>query len=522
MLTAKSSEALADQSITKTVNQKRGLFRDSITIEIPLNVTVDLGAALKRTKAKRLQRLLDAFPHLKQPQAAPKETAKTEAKDTNVGESTAELETPKSKKQKLANVPHPSDFGNMIDYLEAKYVQGVTVEDSNDEDDEEGQGSVYSQNSFFDDADLQRNVAEQVLAKTTTTKMELEDDNEYFVNVGQLEVEESELTKELYDPLDDINEKKPARKRKPSVKKQEATEDAKQQQVLSSPAKKKDMDDSAKKKRGRPFSNAVKQPKLSPSLSPKKKKKPSLSNIAVAHESKSTTTKQDESQEEKAYLDECLETLTTMVHAISSDDLPRRKTKDRVTLTCPPEKKPGDTVTFSNPHVPGQRLQVKIPAKTLVGGTFRVMVPAKDLDLDEDKDYNKWSRDFYDAFEEYCTAYDEWCDAEGICRKRAGDDEYAAHLEKRKKFDALYPIFPKDLKTPIDLEYMKKLLRRARQNKSKRAALLVHQTGTAIVAPGVKKTLGRPPAKKTLTVKLPLRSKIFPETDFCLTDFIHS
>jgi hypothetical protein len=171
----------------------------------------------------------------------------------------------------------------------------------------------------------------------------------------------------------------------------------------------------------------------------------------------------------KAKSDDMYQAVVAMIHEATDDELPRKKTKDRVTLTCPPDKKPGDSILFSNPHVPGQRLKVKIPKNTPPGGNFKVTVPVAVAPDDEEemKDHNKFSREFYDTLDSYSRAYDDWCDAEQDARRAAGDKEYAAHVEKRGKFDYLVEEFPKDLKTEIDKTYLQKILRRARQNRHK-------------------------------------------------------
>jgi len=124
---------------------------------------------------------------------------------------------PSNKRKKLENVPQPDQFGSVLDYLEAKYVKGVMLEEEDNapilDDKSEGQGSVYSKDSFLDDTDLQRDVAEQVMASTTLTKLELEhEDGDFFVNVGNLEVENDDYG-ENYDPLQD-KENKTTKKRK--------------------------------------------------------------------------------------------------------------------------------------------------------------------------------------------------------------------------------------------------------------------------------------------------------------------
>ena len=48
------------------MNKKlRKVFSDAIAVEIPLDVTADLGVAIRRTRDKRLQLLYQVFPSLK-------------------------------------------------------------------------------------------------------------------------------------------------------------------------------------------------------------------------------------------------------------------------------------------------------------------------------------------------------------------------------------------------------------------------------------------------------------------------
>ena len=102
--------------------------------------------------------------------------------------------------------------------------------------------------------------------------------------------------------------------------------------------------------------------------------------------------------------------------------------------------------------------------------TFKVTVPVPKQASEEDEgvDHNKIPRDLQDELDLYAREYDVYCKHEGEL-KHAKDEDYPIHLEKRKKYDQVVKLFPKNLMTPIDDEYMKKLVRRARQNKSKRS-----------------------------------------------------
>jgi hypothetical protein len=437
----------------------RKLFQESILVQIPLNVTADLGIAIRRTREKRIEGLLKAFPNLNKKSTtedAPMEDGVKGdlTQDKSEGEEESSRFKASAQMKKKRNQPQPGDFGNIVDYLEAKYVQGVMVDDSGSEDDnDEGQGSVYSETSFLDDTDLQRTVAEQVLAQTTTTKLELLDDDEFFVNVGELEVEETDLTKDEYDPLQDTKTKSPKRKRK--------AEDAEKDKEDSADAtKKKKVKPELVDKKGKSVLSSTKNTKVSTSEgSPK----PDTAKTG------SSKDRQKKSKECKKIYENLYQKLVEMIKKASPEELPKRKTKDKVSIKCPDDKKPGDTVIFANPHVRGQKLKVKIPDNCKPGGTFKVTVPIP-IDEDDDTDYNKLSRDFYYALENYSRAFDEWCEAEGDYRKTIDDTDFTAHFEKRKKFDKLVNEFPKDLKTPVDKSYLQKILRRARQSKSRKEA----------------------------------------------------
>lgn len=483
---------------------------------------------------------------------------------------------PQRQQQKpLKHVPQPRDYGNMLEYLEAKYVQGVMVdaseldhqggdEEEGDDhvgDDDEGAGSVYSDLSdFMDDTDLRRTVASQVLAHSTATRLELsrngpgtgtgsgnnnqkngqrnshDDDNAFFVNVGALEVEETEFTQEHYDPLQDVDDSGKKKKAKATKKRKKPDSAATtittttsapgkksapmgssgskpsstSKAVVQQPKKKAKTGDTkvaTAKGPGKPVSTLTKAVPKVPSMSkslpakPLVKAKTMVKAKAKVSPPAMTTASDDDENDDGASMSTTATpkaAAPTSSHAavssrevaalkatalqrkqvsdgiydrilqyIPNEQFPRRKTKERVALICPADKKPGDSILFSNPHVPGQRLKVQIPKNTAAGGSFKVTVPVQE-DLDETADYNKLSREFYDAVDDYARAYDDWCDAHGAWRKAVGDADWAPHLEKRKKFDALMKQFPNDLKTPVDKDYMKKILRRARQNRSKR------------------------------------------------------
>ena len=497
-----NNNATTKPSATKKKTSTRKLFQESILVQIPLNATADLGVAMRRTRAKRVEGLLKAFPHLnkKSTQVDDDNAAQLELSDGAKGDTTLDKSEGEEEKAKASakqnnrkkNQPQPGDFGNIVDYLEAKYVQGVMVDDSGSEDDnDEGQGSVYSETSFLDDTDLQRTVAEQVLAQTTTTKLELRDDDEFFVNVGELEVEETELTKQEYDPLQDTKTKSPKRKRKAGDE--------------------KDGDDSATAKKEKKTKPEVveKKGKSTPSSPNKNIKAKTVVEPHKPDAAKTGTSKehQKKSKECKKVYENLYQELVEMIKKASPEELPKRKTKERVSIKCPNDKKPGDSVIFANPHVKGQKLKVKIPDNCKPGGQFKVTVPVPAAS-DDDTDYNKLNRDFYYALDNYSRAFDEWCDAEGDYRKAVDDKEFTAHFEKRTKFDKLVGEFPKDLKTPVDKPYLQKILRRARQTKSRKEGQEKSDVSVASDKP-----------IPTVTTQVPVKSKKFATVEFNVDDF---
>lgn len=317
------------------------IFQDAITVLIPLDVTADLKIAIKRTRDKRITSIYKRFPSLR------KEAKKLDDKDNlrddddPTGDEDDE-ENAKEKEEKLAqkkrktleNVPQPNQFGSVLDYLEAKYVKGVMLEEEDDpgmlDDKSEGQGSVYSKDSFLDDADLQRDVAEQVMASTTLTKLELEhEDGDFFVNVGTLEVENDDYG-ENYDPLQD-KENKTTKKRKKSSS---AVSTWKSSEAKTPAPKTKKAKTEVSSKKKEPTSA---------------KSKKSTSSVAST---KSKKTPQDKAnklaaKKAKSHSDALFKKAATMIKKLTAEDLPRLKTKQKVALKCPKNKQPGDDITFT-------------------------------------------------------------------------------------------------------------------------------------------------------------------------------
>jgi len=473
---------LSTENYTSTMRRKKQryhtpkIFQDAITVLIPLDVTADLKIAIKKTRAKRITSLYKKFPSLlKETNVDNKINLKNDDEpmlDDEEEENAKEKDDkqPISKKNKTENVPQPNQFGSVLDYLEAKYVKGVMLEEDDEDggpildDKSEGQGSVYSRDSFLDDTDLQRDVAEQVMASTTLTKLELEhEDGDFFVNVGTLEVENDDYG-DNYDPLlDKENKNKTTKKRKKSSSAASATSTKASTSGASTTS-------ASKSKKTKTEQQQKKRPTTAKSTTTSKSKK-STGSIILTKSKKTDDKKTGDkpaklvAKKAKSLSDALFKKATRMIRKLTSEELPRRTTKRKVALKCPKNKKPGDDITFENPHNPGQRLRVKVPKDCFTGGTFKVTVPVKHQKGEEDeKDRNKLSRELQECLDLFGKTYDEWCTAQSKV-----DSSFETFKEKQGKFIRLAKIFPSDLITPIDSDYLKQVVRRARQNKYKRS-----------------------------------------------------
>lgn len=375
-------------------------LRDAITVEIPLSVTADFKIAIQRTRSKRVQSIYKAFPILKKLLKKPSQRGGDEdddddeddskADDPMDGEDATSNKDPtdekenngkpsrRKKKKILPHVPQPEQYGSVLDYLEAKYVRGVMLVDdeggdgSMGGDGSEGAGSIYSGGSFLDDTDLQRDVAEQVLANTTLTKLELEhEDGEFFVNVGNLEVEENQYGED-YDPIQDKDVVKATKKRrrvvqpanpeatKPTTaaKMKKTVKEEKKDTSAQSTTSKKSIASTGSQKKKLPVleKKADSEKKVAPAkkVAPEKKVVPEkkLDPEKKPVDDEPTTTIITDSKtlaanEAKKKSDGLFNDLAAEIKKMTKEELPRRKKNLTVSLTCPPNKNPGDTVTFT-------------------------------------------------------------------------------------------------------------------------------------------------------------------------------
>lgn len=231
---------------------------DSLFVYIPINVTADLGVAMKRVRSKRIAKFRKLHPELYQ---EPKEkgnddeSMKSKSQPSDDESNAGDIVLNNSVDASDVNMDtmgstevRRGQFGSMVDYLEAKYARGVMIhdlderirekkkkaDDANVKDDDlnvlsdSEAGSCYSEDSgdFIDDSDLRTDVAHQILASSAfgTTKIEAEaakgkktdddddssvgdDDHAFFVNIGDLEMEDG-WEDDIDDQLDWLNSMK--------------------------------------------------------------------------------------------------------------------------------------------------------------------------------------------------------------------------------------------------------------------------------------------------------------------------
>jgi len=434
-------------------------------VNIPIEgVTADLGIAAKRTREKRIKALYEEFPSLKKEEPQEEKDELDSEDDEENKDKKMDIEDTKK-----ANplVPQRKQYGNVLDYLEAKYVRGVMLEEDEemieDEESVNEKGSVYdSESSFLDDSLLKRDVAEQVLSQATQTKLGLEQaDDDFFVNVGVLEVEDHELMD--YDPLEEDEKiKKPGKRKRNSSGegKSSAAKDNKSSKKASSKSDKSKGKNDDQKKSG------TKKPIKSPYKATQKK----LIKNKISPELKEQIDGlKKKAADLKKLSDKSFKQTLEAIKNMTTKDLPRKKKNEKVSIVVPEGKSPGDDITFGNPHVKGQKLRVKVPKNAKPGSKFVVSVPVP-VKANPDVDNNKWPREAQDLLDEFSSGYDEWAQAEAAWREidPTNKEKFQIHKKRMNKFDDLIPAFPKDLITPIDGTYLRKVVRRARQNKHKR------------------------------------------------------
>jgi len=97
--------------------------------------------------------------------------------------------------------------------------------------------------------------------------------------------------------------------------------------------------------------------------------------------------------------------------------------------------------------------------------------------------------------------------------------EFKVGTERLKKYDQMLEAFPKNLETPVDAPFLRKIVRRKRQNENKRLRLMEDSTvkSKGVIAKAEKKEKQEP---ILLTLNLPFKGNQFPNTEFKSSDFV--
>ena len=204
----------------------------------------------------------------------------------------------------------------------------------------------------------------------------------------------------------------------------------------------------------------------------------------------------------------CIEEIEKM----TKEHLPRKLKggNTKCQIKVPANKKGGDEIQIENPHIPGQKLKLVIPSSKIPGDKFTVMVPLPEVIPSAGKIENKPSKEFIVAIDKYSAAFDEWCTAEGKYKALKGDTKYKIGAERLKKYDKMIPAFPKNLEVPIEASFLRLLVRRKRQNQSKRKSV-----GSEASPVKSKKA-----TKITQEIEVPIASTKFPTIKYNKDDFV--
>ena len=278
------------------------------------------------------------------------------------------------------------DFSSFTDYIEAKYVRGLTVTSSarskhnNDADDameidgadadadeyDDDEGSYYSDadNNFLDDSELVTSVAEQVYASVAKTKVEVdradsddsdEDNLGFFVNAGDIEMVENDHDESWFA---DAHEEYEAEKQRLIEAKQKKVKPKKKATAVSASV-----------------SNAGSAKKAS-TPTPKVETEDRPKSIKSDKEIKMLRKKADNILNDLRRLEDAA---LVAIKDIPEENLPRKPTTFKTPMVIPEDKKPGDRVKFENPRVPGQTLQVVVPKSSQPGSEVMVRIDPRYL-----------------------------------------------------------------------------------------------------------------------------------------------
>jgi len=156
------------------------------------------------------------------------------------------------------------------------------------------------------------------------------------------------------------------------------------------------------------------------------------------------------------------------VKKCTEDDLPRKQPPQKMakaSIPVPSDKGPGDSVMFVNPHIPTQKMRVSVPEKwnrDKSGGSITVSVPT--VVVRKEKKDNKLPESLREVLTDYSQAHDDYLNTEASYRDECPESMYKTgsfkvNAERQTMFDKIIKAFPKDLDTPIDLSYLRKIVR---------------------------------------------------------------
>jgi len=207
------------------------------------------------------------------------------------------------------------------------------------------------------------------------------------------------------------------------------------------------------------------------------------------------------------------------VKKCTEDDLPRKQPPQKMakaSIPVPADKGPGDSVMFVNPHIPTQKMRVSVPEKwdrTKSGGSITVSVPT--LVIRKEKKDNKLPESLREVLTDYSQAHDDYLNTEASYRDACPESMYKSgsfkvNTERQTMFDKIIKAFPKDLEVPIDLAYIRKIVRNYKKTAKYKNKLekLEKEKAKAKAGGGSPRKSGTSPAKSPEAKRRRLEAKL--------------
>ena len=385
-------------------------------------------------------------------------------------------------------------------------------------------------------------------------------DDAFFVNVGDIELAEGEDPEDLHKPIDwnaiakesGKGKTKKGRKRKKKAdtaagadagkKPKKGGKDKEKENGSAKPAKKKKKtskegtDDTSKKSTASKASSKKKKDGNTDKKvkSPKKKAASPLPAASSAGGVESSDDDDDASSSElsphaiylanevakhKAASDKLHRACVREVKKSTEDDLPRKQPPQKMakaSIPVPADKGPGDSVMFVNPHIPTQKMRVSVPEKwdrAKSGGSITVSVPT--LVIRKEKKDNKLPETLREVLTDYSQAHDDYLNTEASYRDACPASMYKTgsfkvNTERQTMFDKIIKAFPKDLQVPIDLAYIRKIVRNYKKTTKYKNKLekLEKEKAKAKAGSGSPRKSGTSPAKSPEAKRRRLEAKL--------------